>query len=277
MPVPLASRFDSSQVLGIARAPVAQIREHHQQRAARRPTAANTMWNASEIPICARANVKPVTASTTGFCCELSPGATLHRAVGSSMLPWLALVALVAGSPEFLKGQLHLHTGNSGDSTTPPADVVRWYAARGYDFIVVTDHNFVTAAASTPAMLVIPGVELTQNVDRCAPPPPSGMRCLLHVNALFVDATARREDRVGRPRGAVAPAALPARAGDHARAGRHRAAQSPQLPLRRRRRPDHHAGGRRPDADGDRQSLLGFNDVPADRGRPSTEALWDRR
>src|SRR5450432_2915738 len=102
------------------------------------------------------------------------------------MAAWLALIALVAGNPGFLKGQLHLHSNRSGDSDTPPADVVRWYAAHGYDFIVFTDHNRITTLASTPSMLVIPGVELTQNLDRCSPPPPAGSRCLLHVNALFV-------------------------------------------------------------------------------------------
>src|SRR5262245_44785876 len=101
------------------------------------------------------------------------------------MTGWL-LAALVAGTPGFLKGQLHLHTNNSGDSATPPADVVRWYAAHGYDFIVVTDHNRVTVERSPASMLVIPGVELTQNVERCVPPPGRGLRCLLHVNALFV-------------------------------------------------------------------------------------------
>ena len=68
------------------------------------------------------------------------------------MTGWL-LVALLAGVPGYLKGQLHLHTNNSGDSATPPADVVRWYAARGYDFIVVTDHNRVTVERSPASML----------------------------------------------------------------------------------------------------------------------------
>ena len=145
------------------------------------------MWNASESPICARAYVKPSRCVHDGILLRRSSQVLRVDLAADERLAGTRLrVALVAGSPEFLKGQLHLHTGNSGDSATPPADVVRWYAARGYDFIVVTDHNVVTAAASPPAMLVIPGVELTQNVDRCAPPPPPGMRCLLHVNALFV-------------------------------------------------------------------------------------------
>ncbi len=113
------------------------------------------------------------------------------------MTVWLVLAALLAVDPggrpaapapgaRFLKGQLHLHSNRSGDSDTPPDDVVRWYAAHGYDFIVFTDHNRVTAPPSTPSMLVIPGVELTQNSNRCIPAPPPGRKCLLHVNALFV-------------------------------------------------------------------------------------------
>ena len=91
-----------------------------------------------------------------------------------------------SGPVGFLKGQLHLHSNNSGDSDTPPAQVIRWYQAHGYDFIVFTDHEQVTALPSTASMLVIPGVELTQNLPQCEPPPPAGLRCLLHINALFV-------------------------------------------------------------------------------------------
>jgi hypothetical protein len=86
----------------------------------------------------------------------------------------------------WLKGQLHAHTGNSGDSATAPAQALKWYAAHGFDFVVITDHNFVTVADGGP-VLAIPGVELTQNLGDCVPAPEPGMQCLLHVNALFVD------------------------------------------------------------------------------------------
>jgi hypothetical protein len=86
----------------------------------------------------------------------------------------------------FLKGQLHAHTNGSGDSDTPPAEAMAWYAAHGFDFVVVTDHNVVTEAPSPPGMLVLRGVELTQNLRTCDPPPDPGDACLLHVNALFV-------------------------------------------------------------------------------------------
>src|SRR6266700_2218331 len=88
---------------------------------------------------------------------------------------------ILAGEAGFLKGQLHLHSSNSGDSATSPADVVRWYESRKYDFIVFTDHDRVTTAPSTASMLVIPGVELTQNLKTCEPPPPAGLWFLLHV------------------------------------------------------------------------------------------------
>jgi len=91
--------------------------------------------------------------------------------------------------PGFLKGQTHAHSSGSGDSATPPAEVLRWYAGRGYDFVVLTDHNHVTvvpADEQPPGLLAIPGAELTQNPRRCDPPPEAGLSCLLHVNALFL-------------------------------------------------------------------------------------------
>lgn len=93
------------------------------------------------------------------------------------------------GNGRWLKGQLHAHSSNSGDAKTPPFDVLRWYAERGYDFVVFTDHNHLTAPASHDQVLAIPGVELTQNLETCTPPPEPGQQCLLHVNALFVDPT----------------------------------------------------------------------------------------
>lgn len=87
----------------------------------------------------------------------------------------------------WLKGQLHLHSDASGDSQTPADEVARWYADRGYDFIVFTDHNRITTGPSVNEMLVLPGVEITQNLARCSPAPAPGHQCLLHVNALAID------------------------------------------------------------------------------------------
>jgi hypothetical protein len=83
------------------------------------------------------------------------------------------------------KGETHLHSANSPDSKMPPDEVARWYESHGFDFIVFTDHDFVTALPSSERMLVIPGAELTQNLKACDPPPDGPKGCALHVNALF--------------------------------------------------------------------------------------------
>lgn len=91
------------------------------------------------------------------------------------------------GRGGFLKGQLHLHSNHSGDSDTSPERVADWYAERGFDFIVFTDHNRVTDVPGPDGMLVLRGVELTQNLPTCEPPPGPGLACLLHVDALLVE------------------------------------------------------------------------------------------
>jgi hypothetical protein len=98
------------------------------------------------------------------------------------------------GAPTFLKGQLHAHTSASGDSHTPASAAAEWYAQHGFDFVVFTDHNRVTEVdppPGDPPMLVFRGVELTQNLMDCSPPPAPHEACLLHVNALFVGDDAR--------------------------------------------------------------------------------------
>lgn len=87
----------------------------------------------------------------------------------------------------FLKGQTHLHSNNSGDSNTAPSEVTKWYASRGYDFIVFTDHNVITPPDPGSEILTFAGVELTQNSRDCTPSPPPGMGCFLHINALFLE------------------------------------------------------------------------------------------
>src|SRR4051812_7530471 len=204
------------------------------------------------------------------------------------MTVWLLLAAVLAVDPAgrpfgpapqrevgFLKGQLHLHSNRSGDSDTPPDDVVRWYAAHGYDFIVFTDHNRITAAASTPSMLVIPGVELTQNSNRCTPAPPPGRRCLLHVNALFVTPPAL----------GLIPWGLPA-SSSRAEIYRRAITAARRLGgLAQLNHPNFHYG-----ADGPLVAALAregltlleianqswdSNDTPDEKGRPTSEAIWD--
>ncbi len=67
------------------------------------------------------------------------------------------------------KGNTHTHTLNSdGDST--PDEVVRWYREHAYQFLVLTDHNFLTSVDGLNALhgadeqfLAIRGEEVTDN------------------------------------------------------------------------------------------------------------------
>ncbi len=82
--------------------------------------------------------------------------------------------------PLWYKGNLHTHMLNSdGDST--PDDVVRWYREHGYNFLVLTDHNYLTNVDGLNALhgadakfLVVKGEEVT---DRLGEKP-------IHVNGL---------------------------------------------------------------------------------------------
>ena len=70
-------------------------------------------------------------------------------------------------APRWYKGNTHTHTLNSdGDST--PDEVVRWYREHGYQFLVLTDHNYLTAVDGLNAVhgaadkfLVVRGEEVT--------------------------------------------------------------------------------------------------------------------
>ncbi len=80
------------------------------------------------------------------------------------------------------KGQTHAHTLESdGDST--PEEVTRWYHERDYQFLVLSDHNVLTAVdglsrqfGAPESFLLVPGEEVT---DRVGEKP-------LHVNGLNV-------------------------------------------------------------------------------------------
>ena len=67
------------------------------------------------------------------------------------------------------KGNTHTHTTNS-DGDSPPEVVARWYKDHGYDFLVLSDHNFFTdpgtlASLVDSAFLLIPGEEVTSAFD----------------------------------------------------------------------------------------------------------------
>ncbi len=87
----------------------------------------------------------------------------------------------------FLKGQTHVHSDRSYDAKTPPERVLQFYAERGYDFVSITDHNRVTVIEPPAGLLLIPGIELSQNSTVCQPKPTPGYRCLFHMSGLFLD------------------------------------------------------------------------------------------
>lgn len=80
------------------------------------------------------------------------------------------------------KGNTHTHTLNS-DGDSSPDDVARWYREHGYQFVALTDHNFLTTVDGLNAVmgaderfLIVRGEEVT---DRFGDKP-------LHINGLAV-------------------------------------------------------------------------------------------
>ncbi len=105
--------------------------------------------------------------------------------LGVAYIGVLVAIAVATPSPplRWYKGNTHTHTLNSdGDST--PDDVVRWYREHGYQFLVLTDHNFLTSTDALNALhgadeqfLIIKGEEVTDRLGDKE----------LHVNGLDVD------------------------------------------------------------------------------------------
>lgn len=70
----------------------------------------------------------------------------------------------LGASVPWLKGNLHTHTTNS-DGPHTPQNTVREYAGRGYDFLMISDHDHLTGVAGLDphGMVLIPGNEITAN------------------------------------------------------------------------------------------------------------------
>jgi hypothetical protein len=116
-----------------------------------------------------------------------------RRLLLSSSLLCAGLYAVVAGQPapsspaasalRWYKGNTHTHTLNSdGDST--PDDVVRWYRDHKYNFLVLTDHNYLTSVDGLNALhgaddkfLVVKGEEVSSGFQGKP----------LHINGLNPD------------------------------------------------------------------------------------------
>lgn len=89
--------------------------------------------------------------------------------------------------PKWYKGNTHSHSVNS-DGDSSPDEVARWYKEHGYNFVVLTDHNFNTDVRGINALLaarekylVLSGEEVTDvfkpDADHSFP---------LHLNALNI-------------------------------------------------------------------------------------------
>ena len=108
--------------------------------------------------------------------------ATLSAAFWVSAAALDAAHARAQAASRWYKGNTHTHTLNS-DGDSSPDEVARWYREHGYQFLVLTDHNFLTSVDGLNAVmgaderfLVIRGEEVT---DRVGTKP-------IHVNGLAV-------------------------------------------------------------------------------------------
>jgi len=68
------------------------------------------------------------------------------------------------------KGNLHTHTTNS-DGDTGPEGVIRWYKDHGYNFLSITDHNFITKVRDykefvTDEFILIQGNEISDQFEK---------------------------------------------------------------------------------------------------------------
>lgn len=74
-------------------------------------------------------------------------------------------------SVRWYKGNTHTHTLNS-DGDSSPEDVVKWYRDNGYNFLVMTDHEFITPVdplnssfGKLGEFLLVSGQEVTDRTD----------------------------------------------------------------------------------------------------------------
>lgn len=74
------------------------------------------------------------------------------------------IVALLA-SVLWLKGNTHTHTAMS-DGDSSPEEVVAWYRAHGYDFLVLSDHDKITKVEDANGIILIDGEEVTDRLPK---------------------------------------------------------------------------------------------------------------
>jgi hypothetical protein len=84
----------------------------------------------------------------------------------------LSTICFAQNAPRWFKGNTHTHTSNS-DGDSAPEVVVKWYAENGYNFLFITDHEFITRESplnerfgKPQQFLVIEGQEVTDSVNK---------------------------------------------------------------------------------------------------------------
>ncbi len=109
------------------------------------------------------------------------------RSIATVLLGISCVSALHA---DWYKGNTHTHTKNSDGNATPDF-VVRWYREHDYNFVVITDHEFLTNVESLNELYgregqfaVIPGEELTQHLGASRDPSRPYDRPPAHINGI---------------------------------------------------------------------------------------------
>jgi len=92
-----------------------------------------------------------------------------------------------AATYKWFRGNTHTHTNNSDGDSAPDA-IVKWYADHGYNFLFLTDHEFITPVeplnqtfAKPGQFLVIQAQEITDSLNKKPH----------HVNALGIRSVVR--------------------------------------------------------------------------------------
>lgn len=99
----------------------------------------------------------------------------------------VAALLLITGlaSAEWYKGNTHTHTINS-DGDSAPDVAARWYKEHRYNFVVITDHNYLTPVEGLNSVLAAPGKFLVMGGEEVSDQfrDSSGRSYAIHLNAL---------------------------------------------------------------------------------------------
>lgn len=135
----------------------------------------------------------------------------LAAGLGLALAPEVAAARDQAAELHWYRGNTHAHTVNSDGDASPDA-VARWYKEHDYQFLFITDHEYITDPAPLNAILggserflLLPGQEITQWGK-------DPKRSSAHVNALFTSKViwpVGERPCVGSGCGARADAAMP--------------------------------------------------------------------